>query len=838
MTAQSSSGEMGGSKILEPRRAKDELALSLLVIVEMPTMPQFMASVLVLVGIKNAGVLLSTITCGKDSGMDLAEILGASSEDASGWALARVCQQLGTDVHAFEEASARLARSAELYKHKMEKMARYEVDFNIRPGTAVAADKPKIREAQVQLIRSRGNRQDHPLGVKRARASLPAEIGTKEAQLRQKQAEATEIPMEILKRAGPAAGLNENPGGLPQDCFEEVQKAVFELCSPAYTKSLTNIWLRFEKFCNEQMISAYPPELGTALGYAVALTAQDCGPTVLSAFRTAVDWFCNKLQMEQLHLGKNQLFRSIEMKCKRAKVRERKQSPAWPVEVIKAFETAVCSDMHKSFRIYCWFQLCLIFGSLRWGDALRVKPTQLKMYREALMGRCWQTKTHRGDRFMKFAIPNASFSGCTWWKTGFYLYMEEFNKLSEEERKKVDFWMPQIDKNQELDWSDSMSYNRALALTKFLMHELSKWEVLPPEDRKIIAEFVLKLMGLHGCKATIVDLLVQMGEDYAAQIQGHWEGPEMIKTYAREQMKLPIKCILQLTDMIKQGEMVQLAAVEHSFADEQLTTVEGQMEMVVHNKGDPGKFSDMVQVWDSPGKMSKCSPLSESELADASPIEAATPASLDTKVEMRHLIRVDKRDAGCTDVTPSPVSKQLSFTTSSQKETEEDEHLSAQLNELMDKPEDGDDEIDDLEIDDYTGEVDMLEHLVGALQEKVKLPELDAIRKAAEDTSKDLKYRCSVEEEEMDKIPKECETNPEDDLYRPMFYIAYAAVASGNWKKYKIHYNEVGDKNLLACHKKTIDYYSLGYDYPKELEHAGLCEKCARSRREVDIDML
>ena len=52
----------------------------------------------------------------------------------------------------------------------------------------------------------------------------------------------------------------------------------------------------------------------------------------------------------------------------------------------------------------------MIFASLRFDDAIHVKPHELEMRPEGLFGVSWQTKTERKRRGTKFVVPDVSFS--------------------------------------------------------------------------------------------------------------------------------------------------------------------------------------------------------------------------------------------------------------------------------------------------------------------------------------------------------------------------------------------------------------------------------------------
>ena len=90
-------------------------------------------------------------------------------------------------------------------------------------------------------------------------------------------------------------------------------------------------------------------------------------------------------------------------------------------------------------RIFMWCVLCMIFASLRFDDAIHVKPHELEVRPEGLFGVSWQTKTERKRRGTKFVVPDVSFSKCVWFKVGLDLFNSNFPLVER------DFWIPEME---------------------------------------------------------------------------------------------------------------------------------------------------------------------------------------------------------------------------------------------------------------------------------------------------------------------------------------------------------------------------------------------------------
>ena len=82
-----------------------------------------------------------------------------------------------------------------------------------------------------------------------------------------------------------------------------------------------------------------------------------------------------------------------------------------PIEVVGLLEVFVC-DVSKpeASRVFVWWILCMIFTSLRFDDAIHVRPCELVMQEEGLFGVAWQTKVDRKRAGTKFVVPSLFFS--------------------------------------------------------------------------------------------------------------------------------------------------------------------------------------------------------------------------------------------------------------------------------------------------------------------------------------------------------------------------------------------------------------------------------------------
>ena len=66
----------------------------------------------------------------------------------------------------------------------------------------------------------------------------------------------------------------------------------------------------------------------------------------------------------------------------------------------------------------------MIFASLRFDDAMHVKPSELVWDDQGLFGVAWQTKVERRRRGTKFVVPRVGFKESNWLEIGFELLCE------------------------------------------------------------------------------------------------------------------------------------------------------------------------------------------------------------------------------------------------------------------------------------------------------------------------------------------------------------------------------------------------------------------------------
>ena len=75
----------------------------------------------------------------------------------------------------------------------------------------------------------------------------------------------------------------------------------------------------------------------------------------------------------------------------------------------------------------------MVFASLRFDDAIHVKPHELILTDEGLFGVAWQTKVERKRRGTKFVVLHVGFADSGWLLAGWSIFqLESFDR---------DYWM-------------------------------------------------------------------------------------------------------------------------------------------------------------------------------------------------------------------------------------------------------------------------------------------------------------------------------------------------------------------------------------------------------------
>ena len=113
----------------------------------------------------------------------------------------------------------------------------------------------------------------------------------------------------ICERAGQAAALNDplRCQGLMPDEAARLKAMSFEAGGFRTIRQNVRYWEKFEEWTGSHGLRVYPPTIVAVMRYSLYLKDQGCGPSILPAFKYAVNWICKRLVMPAPNLADPQL---------------------------------------------------------------------------------------------------------------------------------------------------------------------------------------------------------------------------------------------------------------------------------------------------------------------------------------------------------------------------------------------------------------------------------------------------------------------------------------------------------------------------------------------------
>eukprot|EP00435_Cladocopium_sp_Y103_P026591 s1365_g6.t1 len=370
----------------------------------------------------------------------------------------------------------------------------------------------------------------------------------------------------IGKKAGSFSKLlleTTNESGLSAAEIARLRQLVLSSGAPRTMAVHVSNWERFAEWAESREIELHPVTSAKLIQYALHLDKNECGPSVIPTFRTSVKWVTSKLAIECPDVDHAGLLAiQSEVISKRAKTL--KEAVPIPTAVVRCLELFVMDDGEpEAARLFVWWWLCMVFASLRYDDAMHVKPNELAMSEEGMFGVAWQTKVERKRRGTKFVVPHVGFSGVDWLREGWGL-------LQNEDLDR-DFWIRDLN-TREAFRSAPAQYQRSLQwLRHFATHALR-----PHDEFKGLEQQILKLTA-HSARVTMLDAAVHAGRSTEEiGLQANWKNPgPLVLKYTRNRSAIPAKMVQQLVqDMLVQchpvetDDTVELDVVDRSALDQ------------------------------------------------------------------------------------------------------------------------------------------------------------------------------------------------------------------------------------------------------------------------------
>ena len=369
----------------------------------------------------------------------------------------------------------------------------------------------------------------------------------------------------IGQRAGSYSKLFQNLSnteGLSSAETDRLRQLVLSAGAPRTMAAHISTWERFEEWVVAGGWKVFPVSIEIILKYALFLDSRECGPTVVPSLRTAIKWVTSRLAIDCPDLSAPPLI-ALQNDIVQKRAKTLKEAIPFPIEAVACLEELVVDlEEPNATRLTVWWWLCMIFASLRFDDAIHVKPQELIMTDEGLFGVAWQTKVERKRRGTKFVVPHVGFRNSGWLEMGWMILQDE-----DPDR---DFWIPEL--NTRHKFGDiPPTYQRSLQWLKFLTKLAVNRHYTGSED--VIKGIIGKIPKLtaHSARVTLLDAAVHAGRGTEEiGLQANWKnaGPLVLK-YTRNRTSVPAQMIQQLVkDMNHQAHPFEARADEELEEDE------------------------------------------------------------------------------------------------------------------------------------------------------------------------------------------------------------------------------------------------------------------------------
>ena len=218
-----------------------------------------------------------------------------------------------------------------------------------------------------------------------------------------------------------------------------------------------------------------------------------------------------------------------------------------------AMEVLVISDcLPREARLFVWWLLCAVFASLRFDDAIHVRPDELEMMEEGLFGIAWQTKVERKRAGTRFMVPKVGFLQATWLEVGWELFQQDapFDR---------DYWVPELNTTEDFK-SEAPTYQRTVQWLRYFARNASdRREQIGLEERHRDAVLINQLTA-HSCRVTLLDAAVHAGRSTEEiGLQANWKNPgPLVLKYTRNRSQVPAIMIKQLVlDLVEKQHPVR-----------------------------------------------------------------------------------------------------------------------------------------------------------------------------------------------------------------------------------------------------------------------------------------
>ena len=352
----------------------------------------------------------------------------------------------------------------------------------------------------------------------------------------------------IGKRAGTAAkllSLEDQSEDLSEDELTKLKRMVLLSGAPRTMAVHVRAFERYEIWASMQSMDPHPLNIEKVLKYALALDQRECGPSVIPAFKTSLKWVAARLAIDLPDLDDRRL-RALQEAVIAKRAKALKEAVPIPITVVGLLEKFVCDETKpEASRVFVWWILCMIFASLRFDDAIHVRPFELVMQEEGLFGVAWQTKVERKRTGTKFVVPAVGFHSKEWLATGWAMLQK-----TDLDR---DYWIPELN-TREAFLDKPPTYLRTVQWLRFFTYALWSAENSQESIESMRIRQVLKDITAHSCRVTLLDAAVHAGRSTEEiGLQANWKNPgPLVLKYTRNRSAVPALMIKQLVNELVQ----------------------------------------------------------------------------------------------------------------------------------------------------------------------------------------------------------------------------------------------------------------------------------------------
>ncbi len=348
----------------------------------------------------------------------------------------------------------------------------------------------------------------------------------------------------IGRRAGAEAKLltrDDQSEELTNVELAKLRQLVLISGSPRTMSAHIRMFERMEVWMDIQGMAVYPLTIDKVLKFVLFLDHRECGPSVIPSVRTSVRWVASRLAIDIPDLDDRRL-RSVQESVVVKRAKTLKEAVPIPLDVVGELESIVVgSTFPEESRIFVWWILCMIFASLRFDDAIHVKPEDLSMEDEGLFRVAWQTKVDRKRVGTRFVVPHVGFKCSDWLEVGWGMCISQ-------DWGRRDYWIPELNTRSSF-LERPPTYQRAVKWLQFFAgYAIEHKDAHQHQWSKATMIDKVTKFTAHSCRVTLLDAAVHAGRSTEEiGLQANWKNPgPLVLKYTRNRSAVPATMIKQL----------------------------------------------------------------------------------------------------------------------------------------------------------------------------------------------------------------------------------------------------------------------------------------------------